>query len=393
MRPLSGLLVVDFSQFLAGPSASLRLADLGARVIKIERPGSGDLCRQLYISNLSLDGDSTLFHSINRNKESYAGDLKNPDDLARVRKLLTHADVMIQNFRPGVIEKIGLGYEAVRALNPRLVYGDVSGYGNAGPWRDKPGQDLLVQSLSGLPYLNGDASQPPVPFGLAVADMMAGAHLVQGILAALVRRSVSGMGGKVEVSLLESILDLQFEVLTTYLNDGGKPPVRSAVNNGHAYLGAPYGIYATADGYLALAMGSVVRLGELLDCPALTGYTDPASLFDRRDEIKTVLAHHLKRGTTKHWLEILEPADVWCSDVLTWDQLFGHEGFRTLEMIQNIDSRAGSTSDSAMRTTRCPIRIDGELLTSSVAAPRIGEHNQAIAEEFNLNAAAGEAPE
>jgi CoA:oxalate CoA-transferase len=384
MKPLSGLLVVDFSQFLSGPSASLRLADLGARVIKIERPGGGDLCRQLYISNLSLDGDSTLFHSINRNKQSYAADLKNPEDLAQVRKLLTRADVMIQNFRPGVIEKIGLGYDVVRTLNPRLVYGEVSGYGSAGPWRGKPGQDLLVQSLSGLPYLNGDASQPPVPFGLAVADMMAGAHLVQGLLAALVRRGITSLGGKVEVSLLESILDLQFEVFTTYLNDGGKVPERSAVNNAHAYLGAPYGIYTTADGYLALAMASILKLGELLDCPALAIYTDPASLFDQRDEIKSILVQHLKHQTTQHWLSILEPADIWCSDVLTWDRLFAHEAFQGLEMVQSIDGRPGSPANSAMRTTRCPIRLDGELLTSPLHAPRIGEHNQVIAEEFDL---------
>jgi CoA:oxalate CoA-transferase len=382
MKPLEGLLVLDFSQFLSGPSASLRLADMGARVIKIERPGVGDLCRQLYISNLCLDGDSTLFHSINRNKQSFAADLKSPADLAQIRTLLTRADVMVQNFRPGVIEKIGLGYESVRAVNPRLVYGEITGYSNHGPWRNKPGQDLLVQSLSGLPYLNGDASQPPVPFGLAVADMMAGAHLVQGLLAALLRRSITGFGGKVEVSLLESILDLQFEVLTTYLNDGGKPPQRSAVNNAHAYLGAPYGIYATADGYLALAMGSVIRLGELLDCPALARYTDPGSLFDQRDEIKSILVHHLKHRTTQHWLSILEPADVWCADVFTWDRLLAHEAFQSLDMIQTVvrepDSRPGTT----MRTIRCPIRIDGKLLTSSLPAPRIGEHNQLIAEEF-----------
>ena len=266
MKPLEGLLVIDFSQFLSGPSASLRLADMGARVIKIERPGVGDLCRQLYISNLMLDGDSTLFHSINRNKESFAADLKNPADKARVIELLRRADVMIQNFRPGVIEKAGLGYEAVSALNPRIVYADITGYGTTGPWATKPGQDLLVQSLSGLPWLNGDADQPPVPFGLAVSDMMAGAHLVQGILACLLRRGITGAGGRVEVSLLESTLDLQFEVLTTYLNDGGKLPQRSAINNAHAYLGAPYGIYKTADGYIALAMQLIVRLGELLGC-------------------------------------------------------------------------------------------------------------------------------
>jgi len=380
MKPLSGLLIVDFSQFLAGPSASLRMADLGARVIKIERPGAGDLCRQLYISNLSLDGDSTLFHSINRNKQSYAADLKNPADLAHIRKLLTHADVMIQNFRPGVMEKIGLGYDAVREINARIIYGEVTGYGSTGPWRDKPGQDLLVQSLSGLPYLNGDAGQPPVPFGLAVADMMAGAHLVQGILAALIRRGTTGQGGKVEVSLLESVLDLQFEVLSTYLNDGGKPPQRSAVNNAHAYLGAPYAIYATADGYLALAMGSIVRLGELLECRALTTYTDPASLFDQRDEIKAILVQHLKQRTTEHWLSILEPADIWCADVLTWDRLFAHDAFHALDMVQTIDSRPAAM----MRTTRCPIRIDSEILTSPLAAPRIGEHNDVIAQEFGL---------
>ncbi len=385
MKPLEGLLVADFSQFLSGPSASLRMADLGARVIKIERPGKGDLCRQLYISNLCLDGDSTLFHSINRNKQSFAADLKNPEDMTQLRKLLSRADVMLQNFRPGVMERAGLGYEDVRELNPRLVYGEVTGYGTEGPWRDKPGQDLLVQSLSGLPYLNGDADQPPVPFGLAVADMMAGAHLVQGVLAALLRRATTGKGAHIEVSLLESTLDLQFEVLTTYLNDGGKAPVRASVNNAHAYLGAPYGIYSTADGYLALAMGSIVALGQLLDCPALATYTDPAQLFDKRDEIKSILVHHLKTHTTFHWLSILEPADIWCADVLTWDRLFAHDAFRTLNMVQTVSRPATKNEpELIMRTTRCPIRIDGELLTSSAPAPRIGEHNAQLIDEFKL---------
>ncbi|HEX4166466.1 MAG TPA: CaiB/BaiF CoA-transferase family protein, partial [Bryobacteraceae bacterium] len=234
MNPLEGLLVIDFSQFLSGPSASLRLADLGARVIKIERPGQGDLCRQLYISNLALDGDSTLFHSINRRKESYAADLKNEQGRRKVNELLRHADVVLQNFRPGVMQKLGFDYETLSRANARLIYGEVTGYGDSGPWRNKPGQDLLLQSLSGLAWLNGDAGQPPVPFGLAVVDLFAGAHLVQGILACLVRRGITGRGGKVEVSLLESILDAQFEVFSTFLNDGGQTPRRSAINNAHA---------------------------------------------------------------------------------------------------------------------------------------------------------------
>lgn len=380
MKPLDGLLVIDFSQFLSGPSASLRLADLGARVIKIERPGVGDLCRELYISNLELDGDSTLFHSINRNKQSFAADLKDPQERERVRQLLRHADVMIQNFRPGVIEKLGLDYDSVRPLNPRLVYGQITGYGNTGPWRDKPGQDLLAQCLSGLAWLNGDAGQPPVPFGLAVADMFAGAHLAQGILACLVRRGITGQGGKVETSLLESVLDFQFEVLTTYLNDGGQLPARSAVNNAHAYLGAPYGVYATRDGYIALAMGSVTRLGELLDCPPLLAYSDPKSLFDRRDEIKRILVQHLETANTDHWLSLLEPAGIWCSDVYTWDRLLNHEAFAVLDMVQT--ASRGETVQ--LRTTRCPIRIDGEVLKSGRGAPRLGQDTEEIAREFSL---------
>jgi crotonobetainyl-CoA:carnitine CoA-transferase CaiB-like acyl-CoA transferase len=380
MRPLEGLLVLDFAQFLAGPWAATRLADLGARVIKIERPVSGDIGRQLYISNLALDGDSTLFHSINRNKQSYAADLKNPADLAKVKQLIARADVLIQNFRPGVMDRIGLGATACAELNPRLVYGIVTGYGTKGPWVEKPGQDLLAQSLSGLVHLNGNADQPPMPFGLSVADLTASAHLVQGILAALVRRGVTGRGGLVEVSLLESILDLQFEVTTTFLNDGGQTPQRSRVNNGHAYLGAPYGIYATADGFLALAMGSIIKLGELLALPALAQFTDPKTWFTRRDEIKQLLADHLKTQPTSHWLAQLEPADYWCAEVLSWPKLWETEAFRALDFVQEVTRDDGPT----LRTTRCPITIDGERYTASRGAPRVGQHTTAIQTEFSL---------
>lgn len=380
MKPLlDGLLVLDFSQFLAGPSAALRLADLGARVIKIERPGVGESGRQLYISNLDLDGDSTLFHTINRNKQSFSANLKDPKDLEKVRNLVARADVMIQSFRPGIIHRIGLDYDSVKEIKSDIVYGTVTGYGEKGPWRDKPGQDLLAQALSGLTWLNGDRDQPPVPVGLAVADMLAGAHLVQGVLACLVRRGITGEGGLVETSLLESVLDFQFEVLTTHLNDGGKMPERAEVNNAHAYLSAPYGIYETADGNIAIAMGSVPQLAELLDLPALFAYKDPKTWFDARDEIKALLARHLKHRSTQDWLDILEPADVWCADVLTWPRLLKHEAFKVLDMIQEVQ-RDDTVS---LRTTRCPIRIDGEVLKSPLGAPRVGQHNDEILEELS----------
>jgi crotonobetainyl-CoA:carnitine CoA-transferase CaiB-like acyl-CoA transferase len=378
--PLAGLIVLDMSQFLAGPSCALRLADLGARVIKIERPQGGDLCRQLYISNLALDGDSTLFHSINRNKESYAADLKHPADLARIRQLITHADVIIQNFRPGVVERLGLDYASVTAINPRIIYGSITGYGTKGPWRDKPGQDLLVQSLSGLAWLNGNADQPPTPFGLAVADLMTGAHLVQGILASLVRRGIHGIGAHVEVSLLESVLDLQFEVLTTHLNDGGKLPERSTLNNAHAYLGAPYGIYATADGYIALAMGSIQTLAHLIECSGLHAFTDPSTWFSERDRIKQIIAHHLTTQATAYWLARLEAADYWCADVFDWRRLLQHDGFKALNMIQSVERAPGIH----MQTTRCPIRIDGHIITSSRGAPKVGADTAEINHDFAL---------
>jgi len=381
MKPLEGLLVLDFSIFLAGPLASLRLGDLGARVIKIERPDVGDLCRQLYISNLELDGDSTLFHSINRNKESFAANLKDARELGRVRKLISKADVMIQNFRPRVMSKLGLDYESVRKINPRLVYGSITGYGSEGPWADKPGQDLLAQSLSGLTWLSGDGGPdaPPVPMGLAVADMFAGHFLAQGVLACLVRRSITNQGGLVETSLLESLIDFQFEVLTTHLNDGGKAPDRSGLGNGHAYLGAPYGVYRTSDGWLAIAMNPLDKLAELLDIPELCNVSR-ADTFARRDELKRILARRLQTQSTAHWLSILDPADVWCSEILGWPALLQHEAFKLLKMTRTITSSGGIR----MHSLACPIRIDGERPSFDRGAPRLGADTQKIIAEFRL---------
>jgi len=381
--PLTGIMVLDLSQFLAGPSAALRLADLGAEVIKVERPDGGDLSRRLYVSNLEVDGDSTLFHTINRNKRSFAADLKNFDDLEAVRDLIRRADVMIQNFRPGVIERLGLSYDEVRVLNPRLIYGSVTGYGEAGPWRNKPGQDLLVQSMSGLAWMSGDRDQPPVATGVAVADMMTGAHLAQGILAALVRRGITGKGARVDVSLMESILDLQFEFFSTFLNGSGEGPVRSGVGSASAYLSAPYGIYPTADGFLAVAMNSLSKLSELLDLPELAAFDHPARMFNERDQAKKLIWDRLAQRPTSEWLSILEPADIWCAQVMDWPTLVQHEGFKALDMVQDVFTNTGAK----VRTTRCPIRMDGRTLRSAKGAPKIGEDNQYINKKYRAETA------
>ena len=375
-RPLDGLVVVDFSQFLSGPLCGLRLADLGARVIKVERPGVGDLCRHLYLSDTEIDGDNSLFHAINRNKESVTADLRNPDDRAALVALVKTADVMIQNFRPGVIERQGFGYEDVKAINPRIVYGSISGYGEDGAWKDLPGQDLLAQARSGLLWLTGSAGDPPMPMGLAVADMLAGNALAQGILAALVGRGIHGKGALVQTSLFEAMVDFQFEVLSTHLNDGQRMPERSAVNGAHAYLGAPYGVYETLDGHLALAMTpSLQTLAELLDVKGLEQYYgDASALIRERDAIKTVLAEQLVTRTTADWLAVLQPADIWCSEVLDWAGMRASEAYKQLDLEQTI-TRNGTVR---LDTLRSPLRINRATLKSDKAAPELGQDNESV---------------
>lgn len=381
-KPLAGVLVLEFCQFLAGPSAGLKLADLGARVIKIERPKYGDACRQLSIKNLFVDDDSLLFHTINRNKESYTADLKNQDDLAQLKKLIAKADIMVHNFRPGVMEKIGLDYEKVQFINPKIIYGVVTGYGNKGPWASKPGQDLLVQSMSGLTYLSGKNTDGPVPFGLSVSDIMCGNHLAQGLMAALIKRAKTQKSVLVEVSLLESILDVQFEVLTTYLNDGGKLPDRSgAKGSAHAYLSAPYGIYETTDGHLALAMGDLNFISQTIGCGISDLYTDSNSAFERRDEIILRLGATLRTATTSYWLAILEANGIWSAEVLDYQKATALKTYRDLGIEQSLQFEDGKQ----LKTTTNPIRLDRQKLFADKPAPRLGGDNAEINREFKLN--------
>lgn len=380
-RPLEGVLVLEFCQFLAGPSAGLKLADLGARVIKIERPNTGDACRQLSIKNLFVDDDSLLFHTINRNKESYAADLKNTDDLLKLKKLISKADIMVHNFRPGVMEKIGLDYSAVQVVNPKIIYGMVTGYGNEGPWRNKPGQDLLVQSVSGLSFLSGSAVDGPVPFGLSVSDIMCGNHLAQGLMAALIKRAKTNKSVLVEVSLLESILDVQFEVLTTYLNDGGKLPERSAVKgSAHAYLSAPYGLYQTNNGHISLAMGDLKQICSIINCDIADIYNASKDAFENRDQLIVRIGETFKQQNTEYWLDLLEAEGIWCAAVLNYEQATNLDVYQNLKIEQTLNLPNGKK----MKTTVSPIRLNGEKLLSTKSAPALGIDTDSIDLEFEL---------
>lgn len=373
--PLKGLTVLEFSQYLSGPSAGLRLADLGARVIKIERPKTGDACRQLAIKNLWLDESSLLFHTINRNKESFTADLKDPGDLEIIKKLITKVDVITHNFRPGIMEKIGLDYASVKKLNDKIIYGEISGYGKKGPWKSKPGQDLLLQSVSGLAFTSGNKDHDPIPFGIAIADIICGTHLSHGILAALIRRQKKGVGAFIEVSLLESLLDFQFELLTTYFSSR-QVPQRSKHSNGHTLLSAPYGIYSTAMGFIAIAMVPLPTLSVALECSELSQF-NPQDAFRKRDEIKEVLNKHLSTQPADHWVKKLQQHDIWSTEVFDWLQMKEHDAYKVLEMEQKVGS-----SQKEFITTRCPIRINGEKLVSSKPAPTLGGQNEQVLNEL-----------
>ena len=375
--PLKGLVVLEFSQYLSGPSAGLRLADLGARVIKIERPGKGDAGRKLAIKNLWVDDNSLLFHTINRNKESFTADLKNEADIAVLKKLVAKADVVIHNFRPGVMEKSGFGYETLQQINPRIIYAVISGYGTTGPWKNKPGQDLLLQSITGLAFTTGNGSNGPVPFGISIADILCGAQLVQGILGALIRRQKKNTGALIEISLMESLLDFQFELLTTYYASH-RQPQRSKINNGHPLLGAPYGIYKTADGYIALAMMDLQVLANAIECDAVKIFLQQQA-FAERDAIKKILAAHLVTQNTGYWLSHLQQQDLWAMEVLDWEQLMEHEAYKVLQMEQTVH-----TGNKTIVTTRCPIRINGKKLFTDNPAPQLGEHNEKIKKDFSI---------
>ncbi|WP_066218822.1 CaiB/BaiF CoA transferase family protein [Formosa haliotis] len=381
MLPLEGITVLEFAQFMAGPSAGLKMADLGARVIKIERPGSGEAGRQIALKNIFIDESSMVFHTANRNKQSYAANLKDPDDLEKVKKLIAQADVMTHNFRPGVMEKIGLDYETVAAINPKMVYGVVSGYGPVGPWATKPGQDLLIQSLSGFVNLSGNEADEPTATGLATSDIFTGVHLVQGILAALIARNRTGKGSKVEVSLLESTLDIQFELLTTFLNDGETLPKRAKKGNAHVYLEAPYGIYQTKDGYISIALTPLDALAKAMDLQLPDAFQNPKIWYEKRDDIMAFLQEHLIKETSAHWLSIFEALDFRVSEVFDYKTLLNHEGYKILQMDQEVETSDGIS----MKTTRCPIRIDGNRIFNKKSAPKVGEDNALIDKEFNLS--------
>jgi len=370
MTPLQHLRVLDFSRVLSGPYASMTLADLGADVVKVEDPRTGDDTRGF--GPPFVDGVSTYYLSINRGKRSIALDLKAPADRDLALSLADRADVVLENFRPGVMDRLGLGYATLIARNPRLVYCCISGFGRDD---DRPGYDLMVQGMGGIPSLTGEADAPPNKCGASIADLVAGMNAVQGVLAALYRRERTGRGGLVDVPMLDGQLALLTYHASAWLN-GGKEPGR--IGNAHPSI-HPFCAYPTADGFVNLAVGNDrlwTAFCKLVERPAWIAdprfETNPARVAHRA-ELDALLRPLFAARATADWLTRLDAAGIPAGPILTVPQALAQ-----VPLVAHPHPEGGRE----VRTVPLPYHLDGAPRAADRRAPRLGEHGAEVLSDW-----------
>ncbi|MFC0407040.1 CaiB/BaiF CoA transferase family protein [Roseomonas elaeocarpi] len=376
MDLLEGVRVVSFNHFLAGPLAAQILADLGAEVIAVEPPG-GAFHRNWAVAGHFVGGQSVNFLSTGRNKRSLAVDVKHPEGRAVVARLLREADVVMENFRPGTMERMGFGHEALRAGNPRLIYAAASGFGSSGPYRDRPGQDLLLQAMSGLAARSGRADGPPTPAGAVVVDQHAAMIYAMAILAALFRRERTGAGRLVEVNLFQAALDLQTEALTAFLNGAPSASPRAPGGIASWFSAGPYGLYATADGHLALSMSPPSTVGAALELPALAAIPENEALL-RREEIARLVTERLREQPTAHWLPGLERERIWHAPVADYGDLPDDPQLQHLGAFATLDGATGHP----VTLVSHPARYDGQVPAVRLVPQPLGAQTRGILGEL-----------
>ncbi|HEY2024565.1 CaiB/BaiF CoA-transferase family protein [Paraburkholderia sp.] len=373
---LEGIKVLSFTHFLQGPAAVQMLADVGADVIKIEPPG-GAFERSWTGFDAYVEGVSMFFLLGNRNQRSISLDLR--DERAReiVWRLIKEADVLIENYRPGVLQRMGFGYDDVRDVNPRLVYCSCTGYGSSGPYLKRPGQDLLLQAISGMTMLSGEADSPPTPVGSAIVDQHAAALAAFGVVAALQARERTGKGTLVESNLLNAALDLQIEPFTYYLNKGPLWP-RTNPPTGSRFHPSPYGIYRTLDGWIAVSLTPTEKLAAALREPALAGFSHPKDNVRRRDELNRIVYDALTTRTTADWMAVFDQHDIWYAPVNDYDQVEADPQVAHNRVIMEVDHpQAGP-----IRLLAHPVRYDGAAPPLTRQPPRQGEHTREVLAEL-----------
>lgn len=381
MDILDGIRIVSFNHFFMGPVGIQFLADLGADVIAIE-PTGGAFQRHWGGANKSVDGQSLLFLLGSRNKRSLALDLKKPEGLEIARKLAAGADVVAENFRPGVMEKLGLGYEDLKAKNPALIYASASGYGRDGPYAERPGQDLLIQALSGLMAITGSREGGARAVGVSAVDHHGAALFAMGILAALVGRLRSGRGRRVDVNLLSSAIDLQLESFSCYLNGEAPDSVRQPKHIAGWYYSAPYGIYPTEDGEMAISLTDMATLAEALGLPELAAVT-PEEAFMRNEELAELIAGAMAQKPTAAWLEILGSRRIWHARVNDYAEVVADPQVRHN---QNFVTLPGATG-APVTLINHPVRYDGAVPEVRLPPQPLGAQNAEILTELGYGTA------
>lgn len=372
--PLQGLRVADFSQLVQGPNATQTMADMGAEILKIE-PLHGDWQRNWSLGDAWINGESVSFLAFNRGKRSIGLNLKDPRGKEAALRIICSCDVLLENFRPGVMDRLGLGYKVLAEQHPKLIYCASCGWGQDGPYVTRPGQDLLAQAVAGVLMLNGKAGDPPSPVGMGVSDLTASFHIVNAILAALYERNRTGLGQRIDINLLNSILSLATQEITLYLNTGHVPE-RSAAGMGHPCIGAPMGIYRTKDGYIVVAMMPIGKVAELVGIPGYEG-NDSRNVLENRDEVKRELEPGFASKTTAELIDIFMEADIWAAPVNTFPQVENDPQVKHNRSIVNFDHpkvKNFRTIGPPARFSRTPCELK--------RPPLLGEHADPILHEM-----------
>jgi crotonobetainyl-CoA:carnitine CoA-transferase CaiB-like acyl-CoA transferase len=366
MEALAGIKILDFSQMMFGPWATQMLADVGAEVIKVEPP-AGEWQRRLKIEGNLLGDTSPFFVAMNRNKKFIALDLKLEESRQAMYRLVAECDVVVNNFRPDVMRRLGLDYDTLKQIRSDIIYCQATGYGTSGPYVSRPGQDLLIQSMSGLVANTGRKGDPPTPVGSPVADAFGSLTLAQAVLVSLLARERHGIGQYLEVDLLSATIAALTQEATAHLNMPELGWERSEAGIGRTWLDAPFGVYAVADGFVAIAMSSVRVLGEVLSSPELA---DMESLdqFAERDRIARALQAALKdRKRAEVIAELLE-RDVWVAPVYSMEETFEDPQVRHLGLVEEISEGPSQ----GLRLVRNPVRYERTPALIKNAAKSVG---------------------
>ncbi len=381
MGPLHGITVLDFTRVLSGPYCTMALADLGARVIKLEHPGRGDDTRRW--GPPFLGDESAYFLSVNRNKESIAIDFKSPGGREVVARLLAKADVLVENFRPGTLDALGLDAATVRADRPDLIYCSISGYGQTGPRRDEPGYDAVMQAEGGLMSITGAADGPPYRLGVAIVDIVSGMFAAQGVLAALVARGNTGQGQVVDIGMLDATAALLTYQAGNYFATGAVP---GRLGNRHPTI-APYETFATADGDLALAVGNdglwqaFCRAAVLPDLAADARFATNALRLANYDALKPRLVDVFATRTRADWTARLQHEGVPCGAVRDLAEVFADPQTAAREMVTTVPH----ATLGQVKVTGVPVKLSETPGSVRTGPPTLGQHTAAILEELGYD--------